>query len=325
MSATAEDEPIHAPPQPPSPLPDEPFFAPVIVDGIDPDQPSTTLPAANEKLTDLFTSFSARMTDAVRSVRLPVARMPSPPAIIFFGDSITERASAVRAEGAPGWVSLLAEDFAGKADLFPKGFSGYNTRWALYIFPRVVDALPSTANIRLVLIFFGANDACIEPEPQYVPLEQYVQNLRTLVSHVRSIRRANPVVPMLVAPPPVQEDHDDSNPNRLAARTAKYAAACVALAKEVGCPYVDMHTEMLDKVRADGVALGDEQTGLHKYLCDGLHLSAEGNKLVYDAIVKTIRTQLPDIAPENLKRPFPEWREVDPDKPADALGYSPLV
>lgn len=321
MSATPDDEAIQAPPQPPSPLPDEPFFAPTIVDGIDPLPP----PKSPDPVSDLFTTLSTRMSDAVRAVRLPAPRLPPLPAIMLFGDSLTEQGSAILEEGGPGWVALLNETYAGKLDLFPRGFSGYNTRCALRILPRVVSALPATAPLRAALIFFGANDACVDGQGQCVPLKEYKQNLRKLVTFVRGIRRNNPVLPILVSPPPVQQDQDTQMPARLTARTSEYAAACVGLAKEMGCPFVDLHSEIMLRIRAEGGELVDEQSALDKYLCDGLHLSSAGNAVVHEAFLDVLCREVPDLAPEKVTRPFPLWTELDFNDLDQSLGHSPLV
>ena len=319
MSAAAEDEVVQAPPQPPSPLPDEPFFAPAIVDSIDP------LPPPKDPVSDLFSTLSTRMSDAVRSVRLPSSRLSPLPSLLLFGDSLTELGAFSAGPAGPGWVALLRDSYAGAADVFARGFSGYNSRAALHILPRVVSALPATAPLRAALIFFGANDACVDGRPQCVPLDDFVANLRTLVAFVRAIRRTNPVVPVLVAPPPVQQHLDGPEPARLAARTREYANACVKLAKELECPVVDVHAEILKRVREEGGELVDEQSALGKYLCDGLHLSKEGNAVVHEAIVDTLCRELPEISPEKLSRPFPPWGELDFEDLTQSLGHSSLV
>lgn len=49
------------------------------------------------------------------------------PAILLFGDSLTER--SMEPEG--GWGAALAFHYTQKADVISRGFGGYNTRWAL--------------------------------------------------------------------------------------------------------------------------------------------------------------------------------------------------
>lgn len=332
MSATAEDEVVRAPPQPRSPLPDEPFFAPAVVDGIDRDDIMPLPPPAKDPVSDLFTSLSSRMSDAVRSVHrsLPTTSSTAAalPALLLFGDSLTERGSAITDDGGPGWISLLAEMYAGKADLLVRGFSGYNSRWGLHVFPRIVASLPGgIGNVKVALIFFGANDACVEEQGQCVPLKEYVANLRKLANYVRALRRSDPVIPVLVAPPPVQEDREGPMPARLAARTQEYAAACVTLGKELACPVVDVHDEVMRRVRSECEEEEEEawQKALGKYLCDGLHFTAEGNAVVAEAVLETCKRELPNIAPDALQRPFPQWIDIDHENPRESLGTSNLV
>lgn len=59
-----------------------------------------------------------------------------------------------------------------------------------------------------------------------------------------------------------------------------------------------------------GVALG-EAPAWHALLSDGLHLSPEGNELLFDALARLIAERAPDIAPDALTLDFPLWRDVD--------------
>lgn len=47
-----------------------------------------------------------------------------------------------------------------KCDVVNRGLSGYNTRWAKIVLPRIVPA--SDAPIAAVTVFFGANDCALE-------------------------------------------------------------------------------------------------------------------------------------------------------------------
>jgi hypothetical protein len=59
------------------------------------------------------------------------------PHFVLFGDSITQHSFANE-----GWGAALADLYSRKADVFLRGYSGYNTRWALLlldkVFPKVV-------------------------------------------------------------------------------------------------------------------------------------------------------------------------------------------
>ena len=98
---------------------------------------------------------------------------------VLFGDSITQQSFAVG-----GWGARLADKLFRKVDVFNRGYSGYSTRTILPLLPFV---FPETCNTFLATIFFGANDSCFPGGefPQHVPLAEYEQNLKTLVSHVK--------------------------------------------------------------------------------------------------------------------------------------------
>jgi len=77
-----------------------------------------------------------------------------------------------------------------QADVVLRGYSGYNTRWALKVLERVFpasqggDGGTETAPIA-VTVFFGANDACLPDRCsafQHVPLHEYKRNLHSIVS-----------------------------------------------------------------------------------------------------------------------------------------------
>lgn len=49
-----------------------------------------------------------------------------------------------------------------KCDVLNRGFSGYNTRWAKIILPRLIRKGSGTENPVAVTIFFGANDSTLK-------------------------------------------------------------------------------------------------------------------------------------------------------------------
>lgn len=76
-------------------------------------------------------------------------------------------------------------------DIVARGYSGYNTRWALRVLDRVFPAETEVdgGGVPLaVTVFFGANDACLHDRCcafQHVPLPEYKQNLRSIVSYLK--------------------------------------------------------------------------------------------------------------------------------------------
>jgi lysophospholipase L1-like esterase len=89
------------------------------------------------------------------------------------------------------WVARLGEWWSRKVDVINRGFSGYNTKWALKIFDEVVLNLKPN----FVIIFFGANDAAIESSSQFVSLALYEQNLSNFIQRIKEVKSS----PLLVS------------------------------------------------------------------------------------------------------------------------------
>lgn len=49
-----------------------------------------------------------------------------------------------------------------KCDVVNRGLSGYNTRWAKLILPRLISKSSGAENTVAVTIFFGANDSALK-------------------------------------------------------------------------------------------------------------------------------------------------------------------
>ena len=76
-----------------------------------------------------------------------------------------------------------------------------------------------------------------------------------------------------------------AGPERSNAFTGQYAAACVALAAELGLPSLDLWT-----------AFQAEPAGWEgRLLMDGLHLSDAGNARCFELLRAVIKTELPHV------------------------------
>uniref|UniRef100_A0A8D2HL79 Isoamyl acetate-hydrolyzing esterase 1 homolog n=1 Tax=Urocitellus parryii TaxID=9999 RepID=A0A8D2HL79_UROPR len=84
--------------------------------------------------------------------------------------------------------------------------SGYNTRWAKIILPRLIRKGNNLDNPVVVTIFFGANDSALKDEnpKQHIPLEEYVANLKSMVQYLKSVDVPEHRV-ILITPPPLCE------------------------------------------------------------------------------------------------------------------------
>ncbi|KAA8650429.1 SGNH/GDSL hydrolase family protein [Aspergillus tanneri] len=239
---------------------------------------------------------------------------------ILFGDSITEM-SSVQNTGF-GLHGALQDAYGRRLDIINRGLSGYNTANAVKVFPMFFPK-PEQATVRFMkTIFFGANDACLPGHTQHVPLDQYKENLTRIIQHPATISQ-NPKI-LILTPPPVNEhqllvfdkEKGNSNPSRTARNTKSYADAARGVAALTGVAVADVWTAF---VKVAGWKEGDPLPGsrdlpeldrFKKLFIDGLHLTADGYRVVYDVVMEAIRTNWPDQDPKRLPMVFPHWTEA---------------
>jgi lysophospholipase L1-like esterase len=130
--------------------------------------------------------------------------------------------------------------------------SGYNTDMALRVLDKIV---PTTMkdSIRLMTIFFGANDSCFftDRNNQCVPLPDFRCNLIKIIRTLSA--RKNPRI-ILITNPPVDERTqqmiDQSKGyelRRTAENTKLYADAVRNVGNNLEIPVVDLWTEIMVK------------------------------------------------------------------------------
>ncbi|KAI3439995.1 SGNH_hydro domain-containing protein [Psidium guajava] len=231
------------------------------------------------------------------------------PKIYIFGDSITEHSF-----GDGGWGASLAHHFSRTVDVVLRGYSGYNTRWALKVLDKVFPAATGCGGEPplAITVFFGANDACLPDRCsafQHVPLNEYRQNLRSIVSIFK--KRWPKTQILLISPPPIDEDARlkfpyVENPMGMPERTNEaaraYAEVCVLVAAECGIPVVDLWTKMQ--------RLPDWEKAC---LSDGLHLTQTGNKIVFEEVIMKLRDV--GLSLESLPVDLPLIGDIDPSNP----------
>ncbi|XP_027111868.1 GDSL esterase/lipase At5g45920-like [Coffea arabica] len=242
------------------------------------------------------------------------------PKIYLFGDSITEYSFA---EG--GWGAALTNHFSRRVDVVLRGFSGYNTRWALKVIDKAFppasaagsggDEAEAEAPLA-VTVFFGANDACLPDQYgayQHVPVDEYKQNLRSIFSFFK--RRWPKTHVVLITPPPIDEAARLLNPygeiklglpERTNEAAGSYAIACLSVASECQTPAIDLWTKMQQ--------IPGWQTA---FLCDGLHLTERGNRIVFEEVVAKFEEQ--GLRLETLPADFPLFTDIDPNDPLQAF------
>lgn len=112
--------------------------------------------------------------------------------------------------------------------------------------------------------------------------------------------------------------YGDNDPSRQPERTNEaagtYAQACIAVAKELGHPVIDIWTLMQQ--------FPDWQTSA---LSDGLHFTPSGNKILFDEVLKTLESV--GFSQHSLRSDLPLFHEIDPKDPLKAFEiwrrYSP--
>ncbi|WCJ26102.1 SGNH hydrolase-type esterase superfamily protein [Euphorbia peplus] len=235
------------------------------------------------------------------------------PQIVLFGDSITEQSFR-----SGGWGASLADAYSRKADVLIRGYGGYNTRWALFLLNHIFP-LDLTRPPAAVTVFFGANDAALQGRTgsrQHVPLEEYKDNLRKIVLHLKKCSPAMLVV--LISPPPIDEEGRMAFakfsygekamelPERTNEMAGNYARQCVELANELGVPSIDVWSKM------------QETEGWQKkFLSDGLHLTPEGNAMVSQEVIRVFHGAW--LSAAEMPYDFPHHSEIDTHNPEIAF------
>ncbi|KIV83602.1 hypothetical protein PV11_05615 [Exophiala sideris] len=236
---------------------------------------------------------------------------PTPyPQFILFGDSITQASSRSLA-------ASLAEWYTRRLDILNRGFSGYTAPMGydnlLQFFPSTSPS-STTPQIKLMTIFFGANDACLPGNPQHVPLERYKDYLTKIATHPGV--HLHDTKPIMITPAPVDE-WQFSRLERTAVTTRQYATACREVAQTLNVPVVDLWTVFMIKAGwtpdSNDPLIGSRDAPrnqvLGDLLSDGLHFTASAYQIVFDELVKLIQEELPELTPENLPFVFPDWKK----------------
>ncbi|KAK3615102.1 hypothetical protein LTR56_026803 [Elasticomyces elasticus] len=259
---------------------------------------------------------------------------------ILFGDSILQQSFSPHLTFPFG--AALSDAYTRKFDISNRGFSGYNTLQALRALSLCLPN-PNKANMRILFIMFGANDARLPNTPggpdQHVPLEDFKSNIRHMVSHP-SVTAHESVKIILVTPPPVDErkclaadqeklptidnnngSHQQHPLRRTAATTATYAQALRSLGPELNIPILDIHRAMLalsghshlntpptsPPYLLPGSLEAPQNPTLQSFLSDGLHFTGEGYRLLFTELMLLIEREWPELMPGNLPLRLPAW------------------
>ena len=165
--------------------------------------------------------------------------------IILFGDSITQQSE--NQERGFGFAPALRDDYIRRLDVVNRGFSGYTSQLALQVLPHFMPDR-SQAHVRMMTVFFGANDATVPGNAQHVPLVDYTACLKAIVQHHVVTAQGSRII--LITPAPVDEYQLEPNDlatgynglQRTAENTKRYAEACREMGKDLVVPVVDIWT-----------------------------------------------------------------------------------
>jgi len=247
---------------------------------------------------------------------------------VLVGDSITQQ-SFSQARGF-SFGAALADAYQRRLDIVNRGLSGYNTTQALRALPLCMPEAEHS-RVRLLLLFFGANDARIAGSPggpdQSVPLDEFKRNLKAMVHHP-AVRAHEGVKVILVTPPPIDERmclkaDQERFPSlgrilrRTAANTATYAQGVRDLGQELGLPVLDVWSAMVTRsgnTRDQPICTGSIDAGINEvlqsYLHDGLHFSGEGYKVLYGELMALVERTWPEEMPGRLAMRLPAWDDT---------------
>ncbi|XP_072020922.1 isoamyl acetate-hydrolyzing esterase 1 homolog isoform X2 [Amphiura filiformis] len=226
------------------------------------------------------------------------------PKIILFGDSITQFSF-----GEGGWGAFIADKLQRKCDIVNRGFSGYNSTLGKVALLKVIPktAIPA---ITMVTILFGTNDATLDSSnAKYVSSDDFCLNIKAMIDYLQEGGlEASKIV--LITPPPIYGEgwkkHCQTTygvaQNRTNANTGLYAKACCTVAKDLGIEVLDIYTIM------------QQEPKWERYLLDGLHLSPDGNQFLGEQLWKMLEPKTRDLPMQ-----LPDWKDVDPNNPEEAL------
>ncbi|XP_057979100.1 GDSL esterase/lipase WDL1 isoform X1 [Malania oleifera] len=205
---------------------------------------------------------------------------PQRPLFVLFGSSIAQLSFS-----NGGWGAILSDIYARKADILLRGYYGWNSRRAIQVLDKVFpkDAVTQPS---LVIVYFGGNDS-MGPHSSglgpHVPLDEYIENMRRIAVHLKSLSDTTRII--FLSCPPVNEAKVRENTSSIFSQLVRtnelcrrYSEACIELCQEMDVKVVDLWT-----------ALQKRDDWLTACFTDGVHLSADGSKIVVEEILKVLK------------------------------------
>ncbi|GBN71609.1 Isoamyl acetate-hydrolyzing esterase 1 [Araneus ventricosus] len=234
------------------------------------------------------------------------------PKIVLFGDSLVQ--FSFDPTSSP-WAALLATRFQRVADVITRGFSGYTSRSARIILPRIFYP-ENILDVEAFVIFFGTNDSSGKDDaPQYhVPVEDYSENLEEMIKYLESIGLKKDKI-ILMTPGPYHgekflkwcEEIGRTFPSKDEKIVPEYVEACLNVAKKHNLESINLYEEM------------KKDEDWPRFLIDGLHFTSDGATLIYELLKPILEKKID--ASEML---MPDWRDINSVKPEDASKSVPV-
>ncbi|KAF8459557.1 SGNH hydrolase-type esterase domain-containing protein [Terfezia claveryi] len=254
--------------------------------------------------------------------RAPSAMTFSYPKIVLVGDSLTQLSFCPYGIGAQ-----LAHAYCRKADILNRGVSGYNSRWLLPLFRDTLTQFTLSDEVLLYILWLGTNDACLPGYPHHVPLSEFKENLRTMITELRTHPITQSSKVLVITPPPIyapllRKSAPREGKDRDYKVTRQYADAALTVANDFhedgGIAAIDFHN-LIELATSYGCSLMVEiedkivRSALNGIFTDGLHLGWKGYDILYKEIVAEIGRQWPELTSEKVPFTAVWWGDLVKD------------
>ncbi|KAG5022708.1 hypothetical protein JHK85_019050 [Glycine max] len=246
------------------------------------------------------------------------------PRFVIFGSSIVQFGFYDE-----GWVAILSHLYARKlkqwltklvrikeyiilyeerVDIDLRGYAGWNSRRAVQVLDKV---FPKDAPIQpsLVIVYFGGNDSSAPLSSglgPHVPLQEYIENLRKIVDHLKSLSENTRI--LLLSTPPLNDaaitPNSDGKPTKTNEACQIYSEACLDVCRKMNIKAIDLWSAIQKRDNWQDVCF-----------IDGIHLSSEGSKIVLKEILNVLKGA--EWEPSLYWKSMPS--EFDEDSPYDPV------
>ncbi|KAJ5370445.1 uncharacterized protein N7496_006537 [Penicillium cataractarum] len=222
--------------------------------------------------------------------------------IVLFGDSITELSS--NQEHGFSLAPALQHEYLRRLQVITHGYGGYNTEHGRHLLDPILDMeIAGGHEIRLITIFFGANDAAdVSCTQQHVPVERYAENLKFIVSRAQSRK-----IPVILVAPAIASSGEESLLSGLSSRSQLYSEAACSVAEALSVPIVNLW---------EAFSHHEQPSNL---FTDGVHLNGQGYKAWYEVLLQTIRDRYPALRSENLPCILPGIFDIENNNLPESL------